>query len=272
MFDREDVLHKAFMDCIKEMYAKAQPAADFENILQEKKDGKIDEEKDGPIYNRHYLSMDEFIYIMNKYMEAYRILSEWKDDVSVVEEYLEKGGSKDKYIEKYTDENGDFHPGYRGYEKVAPIKEQIFKYICESQGEYIAEELTDKITEIVMNTINECKNFYTFNRDEMKFRNTLAMWATPTSNKETVKKWWKDHYDVDIEIEDRNPLLFWDYDYYGDNIDEVMKEEYGDNWEEYWWNEYEKDQAKKKAEQERKLKEWQEKYGENKDNKGDTSE
>lgn len=272
MFDREDVLHKAFMDCVKEMYAKAQPAADFENILQEKRDGKIDEEKDGPIYNRHYLSMDEFIYIMNKYMEAYRILSEWKDDVSVVEEYLEKGGSKDKYIEKYTDENGDFHPGYRGYEKVAPIKEQIFKYICESQGEYIAEELIDDIYNIIMTAISECKNFYTFNRDEMKFRNTLAMWATPTSNKETVKKWWKDHYDVDIEIKDRNPLLFWDYDYYGDNIDEVMKEEYGDNWEEYWWNEYEKDQSKKKAEQERKLKEWQEKYGENKDNEGDTSE
>lgn len=254
MFEREDVLSNALMECIKEMFAKAQPAADFDNLIEEKKAGKIDEDKDGPVYNRHYLSMDEFTYILDKYMKAYRINAEWKEDVDIIKGYLENGGSKDKYIESYTDEDGNFHSARRGYEPVAPLKEQIFKYLCNSHDEHISQDLTDGVYNLVMSAINDCKNFYNFNADEMKFRNTLMMWATPTSNKETVKKWWKEHYDVDIEIEDRNPLLFWEYDYYGDNIDEVMKEEYGDNWEEYWWNKYKLQEEKKKAEIEEKIK------------------
>lgn len=258
MFEREDVLSKALMDCIKEMFAKAQPPADFDNLIAEKKAGKIDEDKDGPVYDRHYLSYEEFNYILDKYKKAYRIASEWKEDIDILEEYLVQGGSKDKYVESYTDEDGTFHSAHHSYEKVKPLKDQIFEYLRDVHvydDTQLAEDLGDKISEIVMNIISDCKNFYNFNADEMKFINTLMMWATPTSNKETVKKWWKEHYDVDIEIEDRNPLLFWDYDYYGDDIGEVMKEEYGDDWEEYWWKEYRLQEEKKKAELEAKLKE-----------------
>jgi len=255
MFEREDVLSKALMDCIKEMFAKAQPPADFDNLIEEKKAGKIDEDKDGPVYDRHYLSYEEFNYILDKYKKAYRIASEWKEDIDILEEYLVQGGSKDKYVESYTDEDGIFHSAHRGYEHVASLKDQIYNCLFEYTEADDAKNITDKIFNIVMTAISDCKNFYNFNADEMKFINTLMMWATPTSNKETVKKWWKDHYDVDIEIEDRNPLLFWDYDYYGDDIDEVMKEEYGDNWEEYWWSEYRLQEEKKKAELEAKLKE-----------------
>lgn len=258
MLDREEVLCKAYEDCIHEMFAKAQPSADWDNIIEEYKAGKIDEKKDGPIYDRHYLSAEEYKYILDKYMKAYRIESEWKEDVEVVEEYLSKGGHKDKYIEDYDDEYGH-HPGYRSYEEVPPLKEHIEQILApyfdtEIEHDLAVQHITDKVMEL----ISTCKNYYSFNVDEQKFRNTVCMRCSPTSNMETVKKWWKDHYDVDIEIEERNPLLFWEQDYYGDEFEEVMEEEDGSDWKEKWDKKWKEQVAKKKEESEAKLKKLQE--------------
>lgn len=260
MLDREEVLCKAYEDCIREMFAKAQPSADWDNIIEEYKAGKIDEKKDGPIYDRHYLSFEEYNYILDKYMKAYRIESEWKEDVEVVEEYLNKGGHKDKYIEDYDDEHGH-HPGYRSYEDVPPLKQLILKEMYDwIDDENQCNGAAENITKIVMDTIATCKNYYSFNVDEQKFRNTVCMRCSPTGSIETVKKWWKDHYDIDIEIEERNPLLFWEQDNYGDDFEEIMEEEDGPDWKEKWDKKWKDQVAKKKAEREKKLKEFQEKY------------
>lgn len=260
MLDREEVLAQAYEDCIREMFAKAQPSADWDNIIEEYKAGKIDEKKDVPIYDRHYLSAEEYKYILDKYMKAYRIESEWKEDVEVVEEYLNKGGHKDKYIEEWEDEHG-YHPGYRSYEDVPPLKQLILKEMYDwLDDENQCNGAARNITKIVMDTIATCKNYYSFNVDEQKFRNTVCMRCSPTGSIETVKKWWKDHYDIDIEIEERNPLLFWEQDYYGDDFEEVMEEEDGPDWKEKWDKKWKDQVAKKKAESEKKLKEFQEKY------------
>ena len=256
MLDREEVLSQAVYDCYREMFAKAQPMADWDALNAEYKAGKIDEKKDGPVYDRHYLSHEEFQYILDKYMDAYHIKSDWDDYVEIVEKYLSEGGTKDKYIEEHTDEYGNHHPGYRGYEKVPPLKEHIYDIIY---GEYdgngeIAEAVTEDVVNKVMELIATCKNFYCLNMDERKFRNTICMGATPSGNKETVKQWWKDHYDIDIEIEEHNPLLFWEYDQYGDEMDEIMTEEYGENWKEIWDKKWKDEVAKKEAEREERLK------------------
>ena len=265
---RDDVLSRAVEDCYRELFAKAQPEADYDNLLEEYRLGKIDEDKDGPIYNRHYISYEEYIYIINKYIEAYKIESEWKSDVGVVEDYLNEGGSKDKYIEEYTDEYGDYHPGYRGYEKVPPLKDQIINVLNNFNGGKCPdqERLVDNLMTVIMDDIATCKDFYQFNMDECKFRNTLAFGSTPTFNKETVKQWWKEHYNVDIEIEERNPLLFWEYDYYGDEIDEVMSDEYGDNWKEIWDKKWKDQVAKKKAEHDAWIKKLEEQQNEKTNN------
>ena len=257
---REDVLIKGVEDCFREMFAKAQPEADWDNLIAEYKAGKIDEEKDGPIYDRHYLSYEEYKYILDKYLDAYRVRSEWKDDIEILEDYLNKGGKKDKYIEPYTDENGNYHTGYRGYEDVAPLKEQIINVLNNFNGGKCPdqERLVDNLMKIIMDDITTCKNFYCFNVDEQKFRNTIAFGATPTSNKETVKKWWKDHYNVDIEIEDRIPKLFWYMDQGYTHQDLI--EEFGENYDEILLKEWEDEKAAKKAETEKKLKELKEKY------------
>ena len=260
MLDRDEVLCKAYEDCIREMFAKAQPAADFDNIIEEVKAGKIDEEKDGPIYDRHYLSYEEYMYILNKYMDAYRIQSEWKDDIEILEDYLNKGGHKDKYIEDWEDEHGH-HPGYRSYEEVPPLKEHIENVLVPLFDTEVECNLAVKyVTDKVMELINDCKNYYSFNVDEQKFRNTVCMRCSPTGDMKTVKKWWKDHYNVDIEIEERNPLLFWEQDYYGDEFEEVMEEEDGPDWKEKWDKKWKDEVARKKAESEKRLKELQEKY------------
>ena len=254
MVDREEVLGTAVYECMKEMYAKSQPSADYDQLIQDYKDGKIG--KDETIYDRYYLSAEEFKYIKEKYKKAYRINEEWKDNISVLEEYLINGGYKDKYIEEKEDEDGFVHPGYRSHEKVLPIKNLIYDILLEQCSDKDAETLSSKISDKVMETIGYCKNFYRFDREESKFEFSICLGASPTSNAETVKKWWKENKGVDIEIEERNPKLFWYYDEgYTDDDLAIEFEDYGENWKEKLFNEWKDEVRKKKEENERKLKE-----------------
>ena len=218
---RRDVLAEAVHDCYKEMYAKAQPSADWDQIIQDFKDGKYP--KDTKIYERHYLSQAEYLYITEKYMEAYRIKSEWKSDCDLIIDYLEKGGTKDKWIDDVVHENGFVEPGHRGYEDVPPLKEQFFelmkKWDCSESAKNMAEQLYDK----AMETIKECRNFYKFDREEGDFKYTCALGASPTSNPQTVIDYWKSQ-GKDIEIEERCPKLFWYYDQ--GYTDEEIEEEF----------------------------------------------
>lgn len=243
MLDRDEILKKAYHECMAEMYAKAQPSADYYQLLEDAKNGKIG--KDERVYERHYLSHEEFKHILGKYKDAYNIRSHWEDDIEVLERYIKEGGSKDKYIEPYTDEKDNYHPGYRSYEKVAPLKKQLAEIFHESDfytgsemneaSEELINNLYDKVTDIV----DTCKNFYRFDREESSFDCSVALGPSPCSNKDIVIEYWKSQ-GIDIEIEERNPLLFWDMDYYGDSFEEVMKDEYGKDWKEYWDNEWKK--------------------------------
>lgn len=232
MLDRQKILDEAYERCMEEMYLKSQPSVSYKQLIQDLKDGKIEDTPENPIYNRYYLSQEEFIYIRDKYIKAYRIQELWHDNIELLEKYLNEGGTKDKWIPERVDEDGFKHPGYRGYEEVPPIKKQIAEFLMHNiNGEYV--ELGDKITEIVMDTIKDCKEFYRFDREHSGFSVSIALGASPTSNPESVKEYWKSQ-GVDIEIEERNPLLFWERDYYKDAFEEVMIDEYGEDWEKYW--------------------------------------
>lgn len=230
MLNRDEILKKAYIECMTEMYKRAQPSADYSQLIEDVNSGKIP--KDTAIYERYYLSHDEFKYILNKYIEAYDIKSSWHPHIELVEQYLIEGGTKDKYIEPYVDENGHYHSGCRGYENVLPIKKQINDILIEQlEPGHRTKVLTDKITEAVINAIINCKEYYHFDREESSFSASVALGASPTSNKDTVIEYWKSQ-GVNIDIEDRNPLLFWEQDYYGDEFEEVMIEDYGVDWKE----------------------------------------
>jgi hypothetical protein len=261
MLDRDQVINKAYIECMAEMYAKAQPSADYYQLLEDAKNGKID--KDEKVYERHYLSYEEFIHIRDKYVKAYGLQETWKSNIEVLEDYLINGGTKDKYIESRTDALGHYHPGYRGYEKVAPIATQIQEILKTEIGEgNVADKISNKITETVLNTITNCKEFYRFDREEADFNCSVALGASPTSNKETVIEYWKSQ-GKDIEIIEPNPLLIWERDYYGDEFEEVMEYEYGEDWKEQFDNKWEEEKRKKEEEKS----EWRRKYEEMLNNK-----
>lgn len=260
ILNRQDLLKKAVHDCYVEMYAKAQPMADYDNLLEEYRSGKITKEDE--IYNRHYLSFDEYKYIIDKYIDIYRLEPQWESDIEVLEEYLTKGGIKDKYIDAHRDKNGNYHPGYRGYEDVAPLRNHIKEILKNEYGEnwyLFADEKAGKITDKVMELIKECKKFYKFDREEQEFRLAMAMGATPTQSADIVKEWWKENYDVDIEIEERNPKLFWYLDNgYTDEDLAYEFEEYGENWKEALDKEWKEEVDEKKRKREEDLKRLQE--------------
>ena len=257
MLDNNVIFDRAYNECMTEMYAKAQPPADYNQYLQDAKDGKIT--RDEKVYERHYLSHEEFKYILEKYIEAYHFKEKWRSNIEVLEGYLIKGGNKDKYIEAHTDAHGNYHPGYRSYEEVLPIKKQfvnIFtnsEFYTGSEMDDAVKELVKELTDTVLNTISECKEYYRFDRKENEFAASVALGPSPCSNKETVIEYWKSQ-GIDIEIEERNPLLLWDMDYYGDSFEEVMEDEYGEDWKQQWdakWEEEkrEKDERLKKLKQ-----------------------
>lgn len=257
MLTREEILNKAYHDCMCEMYAKAQPEADWDNIIEEYRTGKLG--KEDRVYERHYLSMDEFLYIRDKYKEAYNIKKTWIPNLEFLEELLNKGGLKDKYNPDWTDEQGNHHPGYRSAEDVKPLKEQIFDIIKEFDSPEAAQEIGEIIYNKVIDTIENYKDFYRFDREADDFDVNISLGASPCTNADTVKKWWKENYNQDIEIEERNPRLFWyrDMEY----TDEDLAEEFdSENWKEIVDKEWEEEKAKKKRKQEEALKALEEEY------------
>lgn len=256
MLTRDEILSKAAHDCMCEMYAKAQPAADWDNIVEEYRSGKIG--KNERVYDRHYLSMDEFLYIRDKYKEAYNIKKTWRPNIEFLEKLLKEGGLKDKYNPEVIDEDGFKHPGYRSAEDVKPLKEQISEIIKEFDCSEAAQEVGEIIYNKVMDTIENYKNFYKFDREEDDFDCNISLGASPCCNAETVKKWWKENYNQDIEIEERNPKLFWYRD--NDYTDEDLTEEFdSENWKEIVDKEWEEEKAEKKRKQEEALKALEEK-------------
>lgn len=247
MLDRDSIMQKAINECYEEMYHRAQPSADYKELIEKVKSGELQDSYEDPIYNRHYLSQEEFQYIRDKYKDAYGFKSHWNSDIELLESYLLNGGSKDKFIPTTMDDTGYIKPGYRSYETVQPLVKQLRDIIQD-------DSKTKTVIETVFEMIKNCKNFYRFDREEQQFEISVTLGCSPTSNKQTVIDYWKSKGD-NITIKDRNPLLFWDEEYYGNDLAEVMEEEYGPNWEEYWDNKHKEHQVEIKSKKDNEMKE-----------------
>ena len=162
-------------------------------------------------------------------------------------------------IEDWEDEHGH-HPGYRSYETVPPLVDQISNCLVKYALSDIANEMAKEVTSIVLENIKNCKNYYRFDREEESFDCSIALGASPTSNPETVKQWWKENYNVDIEIEEHNPRLFW-YRDMGYTDEDLAEEFNSENWKEIVDKEWEEEKEERKHQQEERIKEFQEKYG-----------
>lgn len=180
MVTRDKIINEAVIKCLDKMYRMSQPSITWEELNELAcKDKEAGVEK--TYWDKHYLPKELYDDIYNEYKDAYRAVNEWKYDVEVVERYLAEGGIKDKWIEV------EGERGYRGYDKVAPILEQIQKIIKDEIGDECVE-CGNKIVECVMNNIKTCKEFYRFDRDEEKFSFNVSMFA-PSTIFEQVKKY-----------------------------------------------------------------------------------
>lgn len=170
---RNGLLSEAIERCLSEMYDKAQPSVSWEELKQLSREGVYNDKNS--FIDQHYLSQDEYIEIIDKYIYAYNLKNPFQGNCDLVIEYLTKGGMKDKYIPQHTDEKGHWHPRYRSYEETPKL------------ADVIGEENAQKCIEL----ITECKNFYNKNSMEVSFRMSVMNYS-PSSNIETVREFWKE--------------------------------------------------------------------------------
>lgn len=185
--DGDDILLEARTRCMKEMYERAQPSANYDDILEGYRKAVEAGKKPESVYERYYLSQEEFKYILEKYIKAYHIEEQFREDCDIIIRDMEEGCIRDKYIEEYTDENGNLHPGHRGYEDVSKLSEQI--------GEEHAN--------LVIDFLKERRDFYRFDRDESRFRFDICLGDSPNSNEEKVKEYWRAQ-GIELEIDPRH--------------------------------------------------------------------
>lgn len=215
---RKDIIQRAYEDCMEEMFRKSQPSGSYKEYVEKAQKGEITE-KDR-VYEWHYLSQDEYTYIIDKYLKAYNMVERWHDNLDVVKKYFTDEAPKDKWIPEYTDEHGNRHPGHRGYERL-PHFSKVIEDIINEKGVKDKEDINviaQAIYDAVIERITTCQDFYKFDSEENGFRFSVGLGPSPTCNKETVIKYWKEK-GIDVNIEDRDPNLFWEKDEYGEDYE-----------------------------------------------------
>ena len=228
MITRSDVLEKASIDCLKELYKLAQPSVDWDDFMQENKEyaikykewddwkikkiphpeweGKSMIEILGPRpYEFYYLPRNVMKEIADSYVRAYRIdtQQELLNTIEILKSYC-KDTIIDKYIDEHIDENGNWHPGYRGYEHPDNLEKELYQVLkeyfndSETDPNIVAKELQDKFFEF----LDMAGKFYSWNRDLNAFNTTVYLGPSPSSNKQAVIDNWKKYRNKDITIDD----------------------------------------------------------------------
>lgn len=179
MFTRNDVLSKAIHECLADMYRWSQPSIDIDKLIA---NGFKDSEEN-PLYKRHYLSQDNFIYIRDSYKVAYGIVDDWDDTFDLLIDYLTKGGIEDDYKPATKD-----RPGYRDYKKVPALETTVGKGIAD----------------LCLTHIKKCRDFYQGHcREVNQFDMTMALGVgSPNSCAEVVTNYWHTNGRPDFKIKE----------------------------------------------------------------------
>ena len=178
--DNDNIVRECIINCLHEMYKWAQPSLNFKDYYKKLQNNKVTDDEKSPLYEHHYLSYDNFIKIRDHYLDAYNLKPYWKTYCEVVKDYLLKGGHRNTYIE-----GKDGMSGYRGSEETLPITS------------FLNKEDSDKIAKL----LDDCTNFYRFDRNYDGVSSNISLGPSPICNKETVIKYWKSQ-GKDITIDD----------------------------------------------------------------------
>lgn len=256
MITRDDVLSQACVDCMKDLYSFAYPKVTWEDFKKENEVynkkyktwenfDKAFQEKDknpeiwlqyqstfkdwenksiteciGPKpFEFYFLPKEVMKSICEEYVYAYKIDDQQGllNTIHILKEYC-RNPIVDKYIDEHTDENGDWHPGYRSYVHPDNLKKIINIILKEFNVDDIVDDeerlmLCDELQAKFFEFLDMAGNFYNWNRDLNSFNMTVYLGASPNSNKEAVIKNWKEYRNKDIEIDEEQIKK----EYYGDD-------------------------------------------------------
>lgn len=189
---KSKILDEAIEACLREMYRCSQPSADYDKLKEEAKEYP-EEEKEFPTFKRHYLSHEQFKYILNKYAKAYHLIPEWKNNIDTIRYDFETGSDKKEYKkDSYGDMISEYVPTPSLYER-------------------IGKENTIKVLEM----LDEIEQYHKRDMDARYFSSAISLGHSPSSNLKEVKEYWINR-GVEIEFEERNceENTFFDMDYF----------------------------------------------------------
>jgi len=199
MIRRDDILREALHKCLVEMYKWSQPSIDLDELIK----SNFKDNRENPLYARHYLSQHNFSYIRDAYMNAYGITDDWDNTFELLIKQLLEGGIEDDYKEATQE-----RPAYRDYKKVAPLKDVI-----SCPGE----------VNTIIDYIKKCQNFYKGHcRETNQFSCSVALGGSPNSCAKNVEEYWHIHGRPDFKIKEYN---IEDIIYGSDDFDEDITEE-----------------------------------------------
>lgn len=167
METRKQFVEKCINECLELMFKYSYPSISFKEHLELAKLNNVKES----LYDKHYLPDKLYEEIIQNFCEVYGFKYYYRDSINHLLNCLKEGGYRNTYI-KDTDES----PGYRSSEKTPKLEELIGKEHSKS----------------VINLIKDLKDFYRFDtldRDRFYFN---VMNFSPTSNRESVNRYWKD--------------------------------------------------------------------------------
>jgi hypothetical protein len=127
------------------------------------------------------------------------VKQEFLNNIAILKDYCRKP-IVDKYIDDYTDENGNHHPGYRSYDHPDNLEKEIIKILGPEAEDnpYHVHKICDKFFEF----LDMAGDFYEWNGDLNSFNMSVYLGPSPNSNKNAVIKNWKQYRNKDIEIDE----------------------------------------------------------------------
>ena len=206
---RNEVIGQAVDQCMKELYSYAVPKVSWEDFIEENKAYKTGDPRP---YEFYYLPKDIMKDICDSYIYVYQLDSQQEllNTISILKDYC-RNPIVDKYINEYTDEYGDWHPGHRDYDHPDNLEKELYNLIPDSG--FTKSEIVKSIQDKFFEFLDMAGNFYNWNRDLNTFSMNVYLGASPNSNKEAVIENWKKYRNVDIEIDEEQIKR----DYYGDD-------------------------------------------------------
>ncbi len=225
---RHDVLKQAIDYCLKELYSLAQPSVEWDDFIKQNKEylekekeyNKLKDKPDffgylGPKpFEFYYLPKEIFKDVVDSYIYAYKIddHQNFLNIIKILKDYCNEP-IVDKYIDDYTDEHGNHHPGYRSYDHPDNLEKEIQSLIKRENEEINEVELASECVDKFFKFLDMAGNFFEWNRDLNTFNMNVYLGASPNSNKQAVIDNWKKYRNKDIEIDEEQIKR----EYYGED-------------------------------------------------------